>query len=604
MRITRIRIKHFRSIERLEFEPNLTTAICGTNSSGKSNLLRALRLAFLPNLDSAKLAENVTSWTGPHTKCEISLRFDKAPKDLAQVLQVKQDAEFEFSLQFKRSGNPVRYLNGVKIDSNAFEALSAKVLVVHVPAIRDIATDGLNPFREALLTAAKRQKGPTSLSALNKAVRQAVGKQGSALLTGTRRLARDWMKVDQLDIDASQIAFDDLVKTTGIRVRSADEDFELSKLGTGHQSGIVLTLYRQLAVGTKRSVIFLFEEPDNHLHPSSIQVVANELKDCVSRDGAQVFLTTHSPYLLNHFDFDDVLPLATNGQRATQRREVKLLRPAKEVRMSLSKYGLRPAEALLARRVIVVEGPNDVSAVRALVEQRTNIPPEREDTLIVPAGGKTQVLDLCDLLVELGASWKALLDWDALLDTELPMLLEDIDATSRAAAEAALNVLKPLIRSKPTKKSKAAKLVDALLFEAQKMTPAPVGFPNSVVGRFVTKKQRMSPSSLAALKRCISRGEIRKVNAYLNDLGIYVWKDAIEAAVVPPSAEGRAETFFAGRNYPVADGDPVARRNSLLNATKRLAHDPHVMQDLVSALWREGCYRSQEAMYAAKFLSS
>ena len=46
MKIAKITIKNFRSIEELNFEPKNVTAICGTNSSGKSNVLRAIRLHF------------------------------------------------------------------------------------------------------------------------------------------------------------------------------------------------------------------------------------------------------------------------------------------------------------------------------------------------------------------------------------------------------------------------------------------------------------------------------------------------------------------------------------------------------------------------------
>lgn len=37
--------------------------------------------------------------------------------------------------------------------------------------------------------------------------------------------------------------------------------------GTGHQSSVIIHLYRQLGELTGGHTLFLFEEPDNHLHP-------------------------------------------------------------------------------------------------------------------------------------------------------------------------------------------------------------------------------------------------------------------------------------------------------------------------------------------------
>jgi len=44
VRITKLRIEHFRSIKELEFEPGSLRVLIGESSAGKSNILRALNL--------------------------------------------------------------------------------------------------------------------------------------------------------------------------------------------------------------------------------------------------------------------------------------------------------------------------------------------------------------------------------------------------------------------------------------------------------------------------------------------------------------------------------------------------------------------------------
>lgn len=44
MRLTKLRIEHFRSIKELEFEPGSPCVLIGENNAGKSNILCALNL--------------------------------------------------------------------------------------------------------------------------------------------------------------------------------------------------------------------------------------------------------------------------------------------------------------------------------------------------------------------------------------------------------------------------------------------------------------------------------------------------------------------------------------------------------------------------------
>jgi len=599
LRITHIRIKHFRSIEKLDFATGETTAVCGTNSSGKSNLIRALRVALMGNLDSTRLASNVTSWTGPNTQCEIELTFDKPTAELVnQGFHV--NTEFLYTTRFKKTGQYTRLINGTTNPTQT-TALLESILVVYVPAIRDISVDGLKPFRDSLLLALKKQKGAESLLKLNSTIRKSISARGKTMLASTKTLATEWMKVDRLEVDTTTVFVDSLVALTGIRVRSGTDDFALSKLGTGHQSAVVIKLYRELGTGSGKNVVYLFEEPDNHLHPTSIKVVADELKDCAKSSAGQVFLTTHSPYLLNHVDFKSILPLAISKGKVTEKREIALLRTDRSLRIALSKYGLRPAEALLARRCIVVEGPNDVNVLRALIDLHTSMCPEMQDVMIVPAGGKAAVVDLCDLLSEIGADWKAVLDWDAVEDTNAPILSTGISAPDKATTIAAIQSIQGHLRTTNNKETKAQKILKSMLSELNSPTPK-LDFANSVLGKFVGSKSRLSAAGITRLKKAIAAQQPLVINTSLAPLRLFLWKASIEDVVVPPNAELIAENFLVTVGKSFANVPPQQKRQAILAAIKASAHEPDTVTNLVGNIWNAGLYKRREANRVLNFL--
>jgi predicted ATP-dependent endonuclease of OLD family len=602
VKITKIRIKYFRSIEFLEFEPNETTVICGSNSSGKSNVLRALRLAFRTELTQPKLGENISSWMGPNAKCQISITFDQPTKTLAQELGIQVNKPFTYRIAFKRSGQATRIINSKnKLDDQKFEILRDSILLIYVPAIRDIGVDGLKPFKDTLLSTLRKHKGNQSLTSLNNGVRNAISERGKAMLSSTKSLAKEWMGVDQLQVDANLISVDSLLDAVGIKVKIGGASFELNKLGTGHQSAVVIKLYRELGVGTGKSVIYLFEEPDNHLHPTSIKVVADELADCINQANGQVLLTTHSPYLLNHYAFDRILALYSDNNRITQKRKINVTRTNKNLRIAMSKFGLRPAEALLSKKVIVVEGMNDANAIRTFITIQTNITPECQDIMIINAGGKALVSELCDLLDEIGAKWLAIYDWDAIEDTNQPLLNKGLNSDDKKNVTESAQLIKKHLLKKPTKTSKIFKQLEALENEVNQKTYRP-NFSNSVIAKFISSKSRLPATQISLLKKAAAAAQNRSVNKILENTNIFIWKGVIEEVVVPLRATISAEVFLESKGLIIPNPNPSDRRKNILRTVKNLSHQPEIMAELIEYLWVEGFYKQQEIIKALTYL--
>jgi putative ATP-dependent endonuclease of OLD family len=136
---------------------------------------------------------------------------------------------------------------------------------------------------------------------------------------------------------------------------------DLEFKGDGIQSLATLSLIRfyseRRAPG--RQVILAVEEPEAHLHPKGIHEVREVLRATSERQ--QVVIATHSPLLVNRLD------LASNILVEKTRA-----RPASSIKELREMLGVRVSDNLAhAEVVLVVEGPEDERAIRALLSARS-----------------------------------------------------------------------------------------------------------------------------------------------------------------------------------------------------------------------------------------
>ncbi|WP_084062458.1 ATP-dependent nuclease [Arenimonas malthae] len=300
MKILGLDIKNFRSIASMRIDCGDLTPICGINSSGKSNVLRALRFAFLKDYDPAKVARNFPSFVnGPAALIRVSVRFDEPSIAASRLLGIPAGVPFEYEVNLKRSGAATYRVNGKAIQKADRDAFLDGVLIVYVPPIRDIAYDGLAPFKEMLARALRKAKKGKSFASLNKAVKAAVDAKGLEVLTKASGHAGMDGSLGILSVDSAAIDVEVLLSSASVQVEASGARVPLEMVGTGHQSQVVMGLFRQFGSSFPGLVVYVFEEPDNHLHPTALRAVANDLKSIGSDVGSQVFVSSHSPALLN-----------------------------------------------------------------------------------------------------------------------------------------------------------------------------------------------------------------------------------------------------------------------------------------------------------------
>lgn len=387
MRVQRIVIKHFRSIKKLDLAVSSSTIFAGPNSCGKSNVLRAVRFAFIESYSASKAASNFPVFvTGPAAEILVALTFESPSANIATAFGLTAGEAFTYEVAVSRSGNAKFKINGQKISGADRALLLSEFQIVYVPPIRDISSGGLDPLKGLLSKALRNAKKGLSLSSLNQTISNALVTKGAEVLNKADRKFGSIASVGRVAINASSIDSGFALEQLGLEVDLvAAGVVPLEALGTGHQSQVVMNLFGSLGAAFQGQVLYMFEEPDNHLHPTALLSVAEQMRSVVTGGAAQIFVSSHSPSFIGSFPIANVIVLdSTDGVTGQKKR---LPTSNRRMHALLARFGLKPVEALLARAVVLVEGPSDVSLVRAVTAAWHSGSPDQRDVLVVPCGG-------------------------------------------------------------------------------------------------------------------------------------------------------------------------------------------------------------------------
>lgn len=198
--------------------------------------------------------------------------------------------------------------------------------------------------------------------------------------------------------------------------------------GTGTINTLVLALLSQIAE-LKQNVIFAMEEPEIAIPPHT----QKRIVDCIRQQSAQALFTSHSPYVLEEFDPANVLVIQRDGGRLSA--QATTLPPAVKMKTYRTELRTRFCEALLARRVLIVEGRTEYDAIRAASRRLHELLPNEFRSLealgiaVVDAQTDSQVAPLGEYFRKLGKHVYAIFDKQtpankAIIDNAVPNCYE------------------------------------------------------------------------------------------------------------------------------------------------------------------------------------
>lgn len=431
MRLRRLEIENFRGVKSLDWRHiGETAALVGPGDSGKSTILDAIERALSPK------------WNVPFDDTDFwELRTDAPIRIRATITELAEsfyrDSKFGLVLHgFDATKGEAIRASGDEGETHALVVeLRVDASLEPVWSVVD-ADDQKHPFmardREALGMLrvggyVDQHLGWSKGSVLTRLTD--TGDAVGAVLAEATRQARSGLKTDGLEkLAAAAQKVEALAKNLGVAPRNSlvpHLDASSLSVAAGALSlhdGLVPT--RRAGLGTRRLLavamqreaaakagLTLVDEFEHGLEPHRIRRLLRVLRGRAPEGkglaNGQLILTTHSPTVLQELQAAEV---AVTRRAADGTVTVQSLPAAVDYTLT------RTPQALLARKVLVVEGATELGLCQALDEvwaRETGASFGYRGVVVVDAEGGTQPAELSGHLARLGYQVALLIDSDA-----------------------------------------------------------------------------------------------------------------------------------------------------------------------------------------------
>jgi len=390
MKLTYFSIRDYRSIAKAELD-NLQTStiLIGPNNEGKSNVLQGLNacLTLLRTERPIRTGDN------------LQLRYDKDSFDWSIDFPIgKQLAnragESVFELHFQLSAaeqvsfheatrSKLNDVLPIQIGFGPNSFASFKVLkqgrggvaltkkpepicrfiartldFAYIPAIRT-ANASLEVVNELVSRALRQLEKNERYAALQQEVLELQKPVLESIAAKLKTNLQGFLGAGLRDVSLNLVdryRFQRFGKSCQITIDDGTPTL-LERKGDGVQSlaAISLMIGALQEAGADKDIIVLLEEPESHLHPKAIHQL-REVLDTLRQD-SQLIVTTHCPLLVNRANVASNFIVSKN--KASPAESLSDLRDI---------LGVRASDNLQhAALIVVVEGPEDETALRALL---------------------------------------------------------------------------------------------------------------------------------------------------------------------------------------------------------------------------------------------
>jgi AAA15 family ATPase/GTPase len=360
--IEEIRIKNFKSVQKLKLELGRINVIIGANGSGKSNLLEAIAMGsvgFSGNVDLALLGlrgVRITDSTymrsafeKENTEKDVEVYFEVKKKSLHFFFQHDNTPFSKWNMIYKvptndgksivmkgQSGNFTmqRILNHLSEDENTqwksfsqIEINYLKSFLIYAPEnlqlrnfhsetqVEPLGTHGEGLFRLLQVIA---QEKPEHLKIIREKMQ-----------------LMDWF--EDLDIPTNLFATE---KRLRVKDRFLAEELAYFDQRSANEGFLYLLFYITLFVSDYTPKFFAIDNLDNALNPKLCRKLMTILVELAKEFDKQVIFTTHNPAVLDGLDLNDdeqrlfVIQRNLDGHTKVNRVKKKTELNGKNVRLS------------------------------------------------------------------------------------------------------------------------------------------------------------------------------------------------------------------------------------------------------------------------------
>ncbi|MGC6233529.1 AAA family ATPase [Hafnia paralvei] len=408
MRVKSIKLTNFKKFKDEHFEFNDDVNIfVGDNNAGKSTILEALEIVlnysyrgrpfnseFTPdifNKDAVQLflasdksathlpvlaieafIEGVPEYRGTNNFLKadaqgitVLVRFDDTLKDVYADHLLTTPHITSIPIEFYK-------LEWLDFGWNPVKAVAKKFRALYIDPTRIHPTLGKNQYISTILNTALKKEELVKLT-LNYRENQQVFNNSGEVRTVNTGLDTDHLITEKkLSIAASTLPAGSI--QTSLQLEVDDVPFQF--IGKGEQSNVQI----KLAIQNKSKDIDLvmMEEPENHLSHTNLNKLVHYIEN--QRGDKQLFLTTHSSYVLNKLSIDKIC-LVQSGYKRLHKLAPAVVKILKRL------PGYDTLRVALSHKVILVEGPSDELVLKKIYHRKHNRLPEQDGIDIIVVRG-------------------------------------------------------------------------------------------------------------------------------------------------------------------------------------------------------------------------
>jgi putative ATP-dependent endonuclease of OLD family len=420
MKLSKIKIKNFKSIKELEFDypESGILVLVGENNSGKSNIIRAIDLICGESwIGKEKLEEHDYYLRNKNLEIEINLYFDNgksvkfSPNEskwgITYFLNWEQTQKVPFNANGIKEDFPSTYLGADRTLDKHLSfydwTLIGRIRKAFHKNVNDDIKGQLNAKFGELVEIFDTVPGFSNF-------KTDFSDFYSSLLPKFKT---------QLEVDFQPFTPTNYFKTMqilGIDPESADKPLDLSELGEGARNLILIALLKSFAKNFKSvdgvmNGILALEEPELFLHPQARRHLFSELRD-IANSGMQVIISTHSDSFIDTEFFDEIgRVVKVDDEENEGKLYTKLITcskpdllnhcvstgvPANKVTLaSIQEYykttsNIKLNEGFFARYLILVEGETEELTIPELLES-LDIDCNPMGISVIGVNGKNQI---------------------------------------------------------------------------------------------------------------------------------------------------------------------------------------------------------------------
>lgn len=318
-------------------------------------LASAKNIADLPELVIEAYMSNVPDYKGTNN----SLCKD------AQGVQVKASFDPDFTDAYNDylasgagiTGIPVEFYQIEWMDFawNAIKPMTKQFRALYIDPTRIHPTFGKNQYISNVLNTALKKEEEYRLSLNYRETLQSFNETEEVKTVNADLDSDNKITDKKLTISANTMPAGAL--QNGLQLEVDSVPFHM--IGKGEQSKVQIKL--ALHNKSKDIDLIMMEEPENHLSHIQLSRLAQDIED--QRDGKQLFLTTHSSYVLNKLSISKICLLNDAYKR------LHLLAPT--VVKTLKRLpGYDTLRVALSSKVVLVEGPSDELVLKRIYQDK------------------------------------------------------------------------------------------------------------------------------------------------------------------------------------------------------------------------------------------